>query len=223
MDEPIEIQAAETPSTDGTRGRRRWPLIFGIIIGVAAVLALAGILGSRALYVRSFDSLVATTRDAEGAQVWRDFFIAQDCFIDAVVEAADAELAYNEGLMLIDETDLLARHVTLSLSSFADLSVLPFHRRLAAARDSIVAHYEVWDGHLGESVTTLAGLDPDPTQLAVQFQAWVDVVVGDSDAIETTFNDAEAAFQLAALDDVSRQEIDSLFTPSDVACSRGAV
>jgi hypothetical protein len=223
VNEPIEIQPVETPSTDNTRRRRRWPLTVGIIMGVVAVLALAGVLGSRALYTGSFDSLVATTRDAEGAQVWRDFFIAQDCFIDAVVEAADAELAFNEGLTLIDETDLLARHVTLSLSSFANLSVLPFHSRLAAARDSIVAHYEVWDGHLAESVTTLAGLDPDPAALAVQFQAWVDVVVGDSDAIESTFNDAEAAFEEAALDDASRQEIDTLFTPSDVACSRNAV
>jgi hypothetical protein len=221
VDEPIEIQP-ETPSTDVTQRRRPWRLIF-IVVGVVAVLALAGVFGSRALYSGSFDSLVATTREAEGAQVWRDFFIAQDCFIDAVVEAADAELAFNEGLTLIDETDLLARHVTFSLSSFADLSVLPFHRRLAAARDSIVAHYEVWDGHLGESVTTLAGLDPDPAQLAVQFQTWVDVVVADSDAIASTFNDAEASFQEAALDDASRQEIDSLFTPSDVACSRGAV
>ena len=105
---------------------------------------------------------------AEGAQVWKDFFIAQDCFIDAVVEVADAELAFNEGLTLLDETDLLARHVRSSRwSSFADVSVLPLHGNLASARDSIVAHYEVWDGHLGESAAILSGLDPDPTLLAV--------------------------------------------------------
>lgn len=187
------------------------------------LLALAGVFGTRAFYSRTFDSLVETTRAAEGAQIWKDFFIAQDCFIDAVVEAADAELAFNEGLTLLDETDLLARHVSLSLASFADVSVLPFHGALALARESIVAHYEVWDGHLAASGATLAELDSDPAELALQFQAWVDVVVADGEAIESTFNEAETAFQSAARNDPSRQEVDTLFTPSEVECTRGAV
>jgi hypothetical protein len=203
--------------------KRRWPLLIGVLVGAIVVLAVAGVFGTRALYSRTFNSLVDTTRTAEGAQIWRDFFIAQDCFIDAVVDAADAELAFNEGLTLLDETDLLARHVALSLASFADVSVLPWHGKLAGARDSIVAHYEVWEGHLGESSATLSGLDPDPVVLAVQFQAWVDVVVADGEAIGSTFNDSESAFQLAAIDDPSRQEVDTLFTPSEVECSRGAV
>ena len=222
VDEVSDTQPIETLPVSPP-GKRRWPLIVGVVVGVIVVLALVAVLGTRALYARSFDSLVDTTRTAEGAQVWRDFFIAQDCFIDAVVEDGDAALAFNEGLTLLDETDLLARHVDLSLASFVDVSVLPWHGNLAAARDAIGAHYQVWESHLGEAVATLSGLDPDPVVLAAQFQAWVDVVVADAEAIESTFNDSESAFQLAALDDSARQQIDALFTPSEVECSRGAV
>jgi hypothetical protein len=222
VDEPSDTQLPE-PEQATKPTKRRGPLIVGIAVAALVVLALGAVFGTKALYSRAFDSLVATTRAAEGAQVWKDFFIAQDCFIDAVVEVADAELAFNEGLTLLDETDLLARHVSASLGEFGDVSVLPWHGNLAAARRSIVAHYEVWAGHLGESAATLAGLDPDPALLASQFQTWVDVVVEDAEAIESTFNDSEAAFELAALDDPSRQEIDTLFTPSEVQCSRGAV
>jgi hypothetical protein len=113
--------------------------------------------------------------------------------------------------------------VDLALASFADVSVLPWHGNLAAAREAIEAHYEVWAGHLTDAVAALSGLDSDPVILAAQFQTWVDVVVADASAIESTFNDSESAFQLAALDDAARQEIDALFTPSEVECSRGAV
>ncbi len=222
VDEVSDTQPIDTPSVSPP-AERRWPLIVGVLIGVIVVLALVGVFGTRALYSRTFDSLVAATRTAEGAQVWRDFFIAQDCFIDSVVEVGDPELAFSEGLTLLDETDLLARHVDLSLASFVEVSVLPWHRNLAAARDAIGAHYEVWESHLGKAVATLSGLDPDPPLLAVDFQAWVDVVVADAEAIQSTFNDSESAFQLAAVDDSARQEIDNLFTPSDVECSRGAV
>jgi len=222
VDDVSDTQPIDTPPMSPT-AKRRWPLVIGVLIAAIVVLALVGLFGTRALYSRTFDSLVATTRAAEGAQVWRDFFIAQDCFIDSVVQVGDPELAFNEGLTLLDETDLLARHVDLSLASFADVSVLPWHGNLAAARDAIGAHYEVWESHLGEAVATLSGLDPDPAVLAVQFQAWVDVVVADAEAIESTFNDSESAFRLAAVDDSARQEIDNLFTPSDVECSRGAV
>jgi hypothetical protein len=219
VDEVSGTQPNETLAVSPPR-KRRWPLVVGVVV---VVLALVGVFGTRALYSRSFDSLVDTTRAAEGAQVWKDFFIAQDCFIDAVIEDGDAALAFNEGLTLLDETDLLARHVDLALASFADVSVLPWHGNLAAARESIGAHYEVWEGHLSEAVAALSGLDPDPLVLATQFQAWVDLVVADAGAIESTFNDSESAFQLAALDDSARQEIDALFTPSQVECSRGAV
>jgi hypothetical protein len=219
VDEVSGTQPNETLPVSPPR-KRRWPLAVGVVV---VVLALVALFGTRALYSRSFDSLVDTTRAAEGAQVWKDFFIAQDCFIDAVIEDADAALAFNEGLTLLDETDLLARHVDSALASFADVSVLPWHGNLAAARESIGAHYEVWEGHLTEAVAALSGLDPDPVVLAAQFQAWVEVVVADAGAIESTFNDSESAFQLAALDDSARQEIDALFTPSEVECSRGAV
>jgi len=203
-----------------TSKKRRWLLVASLAI---VVLAVIGVFGTRALYVRAFDTLVDTTRVAEGAQVWKDFFIAQDCFIEAVVEEGDAALAFNVGLVLLDETGLLARHVDVSLNSFAEVSVLPWHRSLAAARESIGAHYEVWELHLSEALAVLSDLDPDPAVLAGQFQIWVDSVVAAAGAIESSFNDAESAFQSAALDESARQEIDALFTPSDVECSRGAV
>lgn len=198
-------------------------MVIGIGVGVIVLLGLAGFFGSGAIRSRTFTGLVDATRAAEGAPVWKEFFTAQDCFIDAVVEASDAELAFNEGLTLLEETDSLARHVDLSLASFSKVTVLPYHRALGLARDSIVAHYQVWDGHLARSLSILSLLDSEPTELAVQFQAWVDGVVADSEAIESTFNDAESAFQSAALDDPSRQTVDTLFTPSEAACSRGAV
>ena len=219
VDDVSGTQPNETLPVSPIR-KRRWPMVVGVV-GVG--LVVVGVFGTRALYVRTFDSLVDTTRAAEGAQVWKDFFVAQDCFIDAVIEDGDAALAFNEGMTLIDETDLLARHVDFSLASFADVSVLPWHRNLAAARESIGAHYQVWDGHLSEALAALSGLDPDPVLLAAQFQAWVDLVVAAAGAIESTFNDSEAAFELAALDDSARSQIDALFTPSEVECSRGAV
>jgi hypothetical protein len=205
----------ESPST-----KRRWPLVAGLVV---VALAVVGVFGTRVVYVRAFDSLVDTTRLAEGAQVWKDFFIAQDCFIDAVIEDGDAALAFNEGLTLRDETDRLARHVDISLDSFADVSVLPWHRSLGAARESIGAHYEVWERHLREASAALSGLDSDPAVLAAQFQVWVNSVVAAAGGIESTFNDAESAFQSAALDESARQAIDALFTPSEAECSRGAV
>ena len=215
--QPIEGLPVNSPT------RRRWPLVVGVLVGVLVVLGLVGLFITRAMYSRTFDALVETTRAAEGAQAWKDFFVAQDCFIDAVVDEGDAELAFNEGLTLLDETDLLSRHVDLALASFSDVSVLPWHGNLALARDAIGAHYQVWQSHLGEAVAALSGLDSDPEVLATQFQTWVDIVVADAEAIQSTFTDSESAFQLAAVDDSARQEIDALFTPSDIECSRGAV
>ena len=222
MDEPTETLPSE-PITAPAARKTRWPLIIVVLVAAVVVLSLAFVVGTRAVYARTFDSLVAATRLAEGAQVWKDFFIAQDCFIDAVVEAGDAELAFNEGLALLDESDLLARHVTSSLSSFADISVLPIHATLAAARDAIISHYQVWESHLGRSETILSGLEADPADLAIRFQTWIDVVVADLEPIESTFTDSESAFQSAAIDDPSRLEIDTLFTPSETECSTGAV
>ena len=97
------------------------------------------------------------------------------------------------------------------------MSVLPLHGNLAAARE--------FDRRplrgLGRPPRGVGG-NPGGTRprsgsaWPSQFQTWVDVVVADAEAIESTFNDAEAAFQVAALDDPSRQEIDTLFTPSEV-------
>ena len=221
LNDPSEPAPAPAQPAGPTRSRR--PIAIGIVVGAIVLLGLAGFLWAGAIRSRTFTSLVDATRAAEGAPVWKEFFTAQDCFIDAVVEASDAELAFNEGLALFEETDLLARHVNLSLASFSQVTILPVHGALASARDSIAAHYEVWDRHLADSLSILSVLDSDPPELAVQFQAWVDGVVADSDAIESTFTEAEAAFQSAALDDPSREMVDTLFTPAETECSRGAV
>lgn len=221
MDDVSGTQPNEALPVSPPRKRRRPHVV--VVVLVVVFLAVVGVFGTKVLYVRTFDSLVDTTRVAEGAQVWKDFFVAQDCFIEAVVEDGDAALAFNQGMTLLDETDLLARHVDFSLAAFAELSVLPWHRTLAAARESIEAHYQVWEGHLSEAQAALSGLDSDPVALAAQFQAWVDVVLAAAGAIESTFNESEAAFQRAAFDDSARSEIDALFTPSEVECSRGAV
>ena len=139
--------------------------------------------------------------------------------------SADAELAFNEGLTLLDETDLLGPpRDQLPWAPFGDVSVLPWHGNLAAARSSIVAHYEVWDGHLGESAATLSGLDPDPALLGVAVSDLGRCGRRGRRGYRVDLQRlGSLRFELAALDDPSRQEIDTLFTPSEAQCSRGAV
>ena len=231
MDEPDDAETVEIQGLSGDtieapvadKPRSRWPLIVGILGGVVVLLLVVGLLGSQTFYRSTFTNLVETTRQAEGTPIWGDFFIAQDCFIDAVVESGDAGLAFNEGLTLLDETDLLARHVSQSLAVFADIWIVPFHGPLGEARAAIAAHYEVWAAHLSEASAVLATLDSDPTTLATQFQTWVTVVVDDAAAIESTFEDAGGAFNAAATDDQMVTTLGNLFTPSNASCTRGAV
>jgi hypothetical protein len=236
VNEPGDAETVELPDSGGPTvepptpdnpprrwPRRRWHLVLGIAGGVVVLLLLVGLLGNQSFYRRTFTNLVDTTQAAEGAPVWAAFFVAQDCFIDAVVESGDPELAFNDGITLLDETDLLSRHVSLSLASFADIWIAPFHGALAEARQSIAAHYQVWAAHLSEASAVLSTLDNDPTTLASQFQAWVTVVVDDAADIESTFNVAGEEFAAAATSDEMVATLGSLFTPSLAACSRGAV
>ena len=224
--ETVEIQGLGGDTIEGPapdEKRSRWPMVVGIVGGVVVLLFLAGLLGNQSFYRRGFTNLVEATQAAEGAPVWADFFVAQDCFIDAVVESGDPELAFNDGLTLLDETDLLSRHVSLSLQSFDDIWIAPFHAPLSDARAAIAAHYQVWGGHLSEASAVLATLEQDPETLATQFQDWVTVVVDDAAAIESTFEDAGVAFNAAATDDVMVTTLGNLFTPSNASCTRGAV
>ena len=214
MTEPTIEVAAQPPKP------RRWPLFLalGLLVAVGG-----GFIGNRMLYSSDFNRLVDLTIAAEGDQVWKDFFIAQDCFVASVVDDQNPGLAYTDGLELRDETARLAGHVDQSLATFAGAGVKPWHGSLSDARDAISAHYLVWDEHLVEAQTVLETLSELPEELVVTFQVWADSVVGAQDSITETFEDAEAAFVAAAPNPAAATEIDTLFTGSDVGCTRGSV
>lgn len=210
----------EPPEPDPPAKARRWPLY--LVMGIV-VLALVGYFGNRTLYSSDFDRLVDLTAAAEGHQVWRDFFIAQDCFVAAVIDDQNPGLAYTDGLELLDETVNLADHVDRALGDFSTSGVKGWHGPLVAARDAIAAHYQVWDDHLVRAEAVLGTLSEDVTELVVTFQAWADSVVQDEDSIRETFEDAEIAFKTAAPSPGAATEVDTLFTSSTVGCTRGSV
>jgi hypothetical protein len=214
MTEPT-IEAAEQPDKP-----RRWPIYLTLGLVVALV---GGFFGNRVLYSSDFDHLVDLTATAEGHQVWKDFFIAQDCFIAAVIDDQNPDLAYTDGLELRDETGRLADHVDAALETFASAGVKPWHGPLRSARDAISEHYRIWDEHLVDAQTILESLSELPDELVVTFQVWVDSVVEAQDPITETFEGAEAAFNAAAPSPAAAAEIDTLFTGSDVGCTRGSV
>jgi hypothetical protein len=214
MTEPT-IEVDEQPDKP-----RRWPIY--LALGLVAVLA-GGVIGNRVLYSSDFDRLVDLTAAAEGHQVWKDFFIAQDCFVVAVVDDQNPGLAYTDGLELRNETVRLAAHVDQALETFVGAGVKPWHGALRAARDAISEHYRIWDDHLIDAQTVLESLSELPEELALTFQVWADSVVQAQDPITETFEDAEAAFAAAAPNPAAAAEIDTLFTGSDVTCTRGSV
>lgn len=200
--------------------RRRWPWL----VGIAAVVVV--LVAAWALYSRpgpAFEALFAATEEAETDPLWVNYFTSQDCFVTAVLDAGDPDLAYRDGLELLDQADRLAIHVDSALESFARLQIRPWHDENNAARDAIVAHYLVWDEHLVRLLAILTELTEEPEELAALFEQWIDEVVEKSTPIEETYNEAKAAFLAAAPDEAARNAIEELFTPSDVSCSRGAV
>jgi hypothetical protein len=215
-----DAQVAPTVPPEEPR-RRRIGLIVAVTIGVMVILVAGAFVGSSLFYDNSFSRLVEATASAEHDPIWLEFFVAQDCFIGAVVEVGDADLAFSEGLQLLDSSDLLSAHVVNSLDRFREVSVLGLHGPLVAARGAIVAHYEVWNDHLDKTIPILSTLEEE--DIAVVFGLWADVVVADGEPIEQTFNNAEAAFLDAARGGEALDEVDVLFTAADVACTRGAV
>jgi hypothetical protein len=198
-------------------------LIIGVVV-IALVLVGVGLwLALGSLGRSSFESLVTVTREAEGDQIWLDYFIAQDCLVDAVVETGDLELGFAESQDLLDQTDALSRHVNASLDRFAELGIQPWHGPVLAAREAIVAHYEVWEDHLAESATVLQGIDSEPSSILQGVQTWINLVVEATEPIEQTFNDAGSAFEEAAASEEQLASIETLFVPADVACTRTAV
>lgn len=199
---------------------RRWPLYLALGL-VVTVVGL--IFGNQVLYSSDFDHLVDLTTAAEGHQVWSDFFIAQDCFVAAVVDDQNPDLAYTDGLELRDETARLADHVDQALEMFAGAGVKPWQGKLRSARDAITEHYQVWDEHLIDAQTILESLSELPEELVLTFQVWVDSVVQAQEPITETYESAEAAFTEAAPSPAAAAEIDTLFTGSEVGCTRGSV
>ena len=199
----------------------------GLILAVVAIaLVLVGVglwLALGSLGRSSFESLVTLTREAEGDQIWLDYFIAQDCLVDAVVETGDLELGFTESQDLLEQTDALSRHVDASLDRFAQLGIQPWQGPVLAAREAIVAHYGVWENHLAESATVLQGINSEPSSILQGVQTWINLVVEATEPIEQTFNDAGAAFEEAAASEEQLASIESLFVPADVTCTRTAV
>ncbi|HJU81294.1 MAG TPA: hypothetical protein VJ796_06045 [Acidimicrobiia bacterium] len=197
-----------------------------VVVVIAIALVLVGIglwLALGSLGRSSFESLVTVTREAEGDQIWLDYFIAQDCLVDAVVETGDLELGFTESQDLLDQTDALSRHVNASLDRFSEVGIQPWQGPVLAAREAIVAHYEVWENHLAESATVLQGINSEPSSILQGVQTWINLVVEATEPIEQTFNDAGAAFEEAASNEEQLASIETLFVPADVACTRTAV
>lgn len=223
MTEPEAPKPVEQPPVEEQPARRRRVgLIVGVVLGGLVLLVGGGFLANNFLYDSTFNRLIEATETAEHDEVWLDYFMAQDCFIGAVVEG-DAEAAVSEGLELLDLSERLATHVSDSLVRFGELSVQGFHGPLLTARDAIVAHYDVWNNHLEVTVPLLSTLETGLEDFAVSFQLWADAVVADGEPIEQTFNAAETAFLDAARGGAALDEVDALFTPADIACTTGAV
>jgi hypothetical protein len=216
------VTESETgPAAEEPR-KRRVGLIILIVVGVLALLTGGAFVGNNLIYDSTFDRLIAATETAERSQIWIDFFLMQDCFVTSVMEG-NAEAALRDGEDLLGRSEQLAAHVGDSLAGFEGLSVQGFHSRLQAARDAIAAHYRVWAGHLDVVVPLLSSLQTNLEDFAVTFQLWVDAVVADGEPIEETFNAAETAFLDAARGGADLDDVDALFTPADITCTRGAV
>ena len=97
----------------------------------------------------NFADLVAITRDAEGAEVWRTYFTAEDCLIDALTEDPDAFDASLERLEA--QTAALAAHVDESLATFDSFGTRPWQGEVRDALAAIVEHYAVWEDHLAKA------------------------------------------------------------------------
>jgi hypothetical protein len=199
--------------------------IVGAILALLLLIGAGLFLGSRALYGSTFDQLVDAAEQAEGDAVWTSYFVAQDCFVQSVA-AGDLPQAQADAVALSEQSRLLGGHVDESLQSFGQVPVRVFQPRLVAARDAIHAHYQVWDEFFGATVPLLERVEEDVTVLPEVLDPWWSATLAAQDQagpVETTFNDAEAAFKEAASDDASRQRVDELFTASEARCTRGSV
>ncbi|HUO46463.1 MAG TPA: hypothetical protein VM470_06505 [Acidimicrobiia bacterium] len=222
MTDPGGTSEIEPGQPEDAPRRRRWGAMVVAIIGFLAVAAGATffLLGRPG---PTFEALLTATETAETDRIWFDYFTAQECFASAVLELGDPDIAYQDGLDLLDHTDRMLAHVTSSLEHLNGVTVQNWHSEIAGARDAISAHYLVWEQHLRALDTILVGLNDDISDLALLFDEWVDEVIEAGTPIEDTYNEAKEAFLAAAPGEDYRQEVEQLFTPSSVDCTRGAV
>ncbi|HSL26783.1 MAG TPA: hypothetical protein VLA54_10915, partial [Acidimicrobiia bacterium] len=89
---PIMASSEETSSPIETTGtlpaspRPRRAVVGAWVLGALVILTVGAFFTNRALYRQSFARLVETTRTAEGAPVWVDYFVAEDCLFATVVD-----------------------------------------------------------------------------------------------------------------------------------------
>ncbi|CAN5193417.1 hypothetical protein BH18ACT5_BH18ACT5_19770 [soil metagenome] len=169
----------------------------------------------------SFADLVAITRDAEEAEVWRTYFTAEDCLIEALTESPDA--LDNSIERLVTQTEALASHVDESLATFDSFGTRPWQGEIRDAPAAIVEHYVAWEDHLAKAGPLLGGIGSEPSSIAAGINAWIEQAQGAVDPISSTFEEAGTAFESAATSDADGKLLDSLFVPADVSCTQTAV
>lgn len=184
-----------------------------VVLIVAAVVLFSG--GG------TFADLVVITRDAEGAEVWRTYFTAEDCLIEALTEDPDA---FDASLGRLEaQTAALASHVDQSLQNFDSFGTRPWQGEVRDALAAIVEHYAVWEDHLAKAGPLLGGIGSEPSSIAEGINAWIEQAQVAVDPISSTFEEAGAAFENAASTDADLELLESLFVPADVSCTSTAV
>lgn len=200
------------------RGSRK--LSIGLAIAaIAVVLLVVGVVllaGGG-----SFAELVDLTREAEGAEVWRSYFTAEDCLLDALTEDPEAVGAAIERLQ--SQTTALADHVDVSLTNLEGFGTRPWQGNLRSAQQAIVDHYLVWEEHLAAAGPVLEGISSEPSSISDGITSWFELAQNAVEPIGSTFDEAGVAFEEAAETDEDQQVIESLFVPADVSCTRTAV
>jgi hypothetical protein len=191
------------------------------IVTVAVIVALGAGLFALLAGGGSFAQLVAITRRAEEAEVWRTYFVAEDCLIDALTENPDA--VTDSIARLRAQTDDLADHVEVSLQEFDGFGTRPWQGNLRTAREAIVAHYSVWEDFLADARPVLQEINSEPSSIAEGINAWLELAQTAIEPISATFEDAGVAFADAAHSDGDRELMETLFIPADVTCTRTAI
>jgi hypothetical protein len=200
------------------KGRpRRW--VVGLVVGALALLG--GVAAVLLVGGGSLQELVAITREAEEAEVWRSYFTAEDCLIDSLTEDPDSLGESIERLK--EQTASLAAHVEGSLVKFDDFGTRPWQGNLRDAHLAIVDHYTVWEDFLTDAAPVLAEINSEPSSITAGITTWLELAQTAVDPISTTFEDAGTRFEAAARTDADRELLDSLFIPADVSCTRTAV